>query len=161
VLRGREATPEDAAALAIFRCAEPAGEPWARDVENWISELLSWRSQCGGRHVRLYEDSESSRLVAVAAYRCLLDGQPQSGFFLYLLAVSVEDRRSPARHGKSIFLGLIQHLGTLEPGNLLVWMIDARNIACFALCSSLSVGEPISSPDWKGYLEYKLSLPDG
>lgn len=157
MLTGRDACESDRDALATFVCASDRGEAAARDVQEWLASLLEWRVEgATGRVVRLYEDA--SGLVAVAAWRHLVDGEPGTGFFLYVVAVRLDRRRSGL--GRSIMTGLIRHLASREPGQVLAWMVDPANSRSVALSAKLAGDEPLSDPEWPHFLEFTATLPD-
>lgn len=154
MLRGREAEATDQAALDWFVCSK--GEPWAEDVQSYVGALLEWRNEGGpGRHVRLYEDD--SGLVAVVAWRHLLEGTPGSGFFVYLLAVRADRRREKV--ARQIVNGLVRHLAQQEPGATLAWLVDPKNVPSCSMSATLAEDAPTSDPEWPHYLEYSATLP--
>jgi RimJ/RimL family protein N-acetyltransferase len=153
---GREATPADLTLLNEFKCAPPSGESWARDVQRWSRALLQWRDDgAAGRHVRLYEDETG--LVGLAAWRHLVDGEPGTGFLVYLVAVRVDRRRE--KLGQSIVRGLIEHLSQSEPGMPVAWLVDPRNVASVARSARFADDEPSSHPGEPHFLEYTGTLP--
>lgn len=155
MLTGREAQVGDQEALDAFVCAPPQGQSYARDVQQWVSGVLDWRGEGEGRHVRLYSDD--SGLVAVLAWRHLIDGEPGTGFFIYLLAVRHDRKREGI--AAAILNGLKDHLAAIEPGATLAWMVDPKNSASVAMSMLACDDAPRSDHEWPHYLEFTATLP--
>jgi RimJ/RimL family protein N-acetyltransferase len=143
----------------MFSCTSEGSPSAAHDVEEWVHEVLTWQAASPGRYVRVYYEQDD--LVAVVAYADLVDGDPMSGYFIYLMALSPSYQSQPEQHAMAIALGLINHLGKLQPGELLVARVAVSNHRCHRFAAKLGAGEPTSPFDAKGFMEYRITLPDG
>lgn len=153
-IEGRWAGSDDGPALATFTCGGTGGGP-ARDVQEWVrDDLLDWADESETRRLRVYY--EGSTLVAVVAFRDDVEDHPESGYFIYLMAVADSHKRQGV--GKRIVVGLLATLSQERPGASVTWMVDASNSASIALCESIDCTEPLSPPEHPGMLEYSIQL---
>ncbi|WP_425580848.1 GNAT family N-acetyltransferase [Terrabacter lapilli] len=120
---------------------------WQLEVRSLLRDLELWRETVD-RHVLVFREPDSEDIAAVLAYRDLLPGYSNSGFFVYALAVDARFRRKG--YGTTVLAAALESFSCKCPGCRVTWLVHQDNEPCIALSERFGVAaEPSSEhPDY-------------